>query len=111
MSFLDKLVNTNLDENVGPKSKEYSRIEPEDTPRFRRRVQPSSQSPIDQLNRNEEEEKANTYKENKNNVPNKDKVVINNHKYVKTLAKEDEETVNPKKKRVMQPRKTHFLRK
>lgn len=56
MSFLDKLVNTNLDENVGPKSKEYSRIEPEDTPRFRRRVQPSSQSPIDQLNRSEEEE-------------------------------------------------------
>ena len=197
MSFLDKLVNTNLDENVGPKSKEYSCIEPEDTPRFRRRVQPSSQSPINQLNRNEEEEtnrgnnsqytgrvaskmnlnnynltvkiikvkkldqvkesvksvdggnvtivdctylnnkdrelayaflsgasfsrnnnlitisnqiylltsvsfkvekdddedeveeKANTYKENKNNVPNKDKVVINNHKYVKTLAKED----------------------
>ena len=56
MSFLDKLVNTNLDENVGPKSKEYSCIEPEDTPRFRRRVQPSSQSPIDQLNRSEEEE-------------------------------------------------------
>lgn len=56
MSFLDKLVNTNLDENVGPKSKEYSHIEPEDTPRFRRRVQPSSQSPIDQLNRSEEEE-------------------------------------------------------
>lgn len=56
MSFLDKLVNTNLDENVGSKSKEYSRIEPEDTPRFRRRVQPSSQSPIDQLNRSEEEE-------------------------------------------------------
>lgn len=55
MSFLDKLVNTNLDENVGPKSKEYSRTEPEDTPRFRRRVQPSSQSPIDQLNRSEEE--------------------------------------------------------
>lgn len=55
MSFLDKLVNTNLDENVGPKSKEYSRTEPEDTPRFRRRVQPSSQSPINQLNRSEEE--------------------------------------------------------
>ena len=53
MSFLDKLVNTNLDENVGPKSKEYSRTEPEDTPRFRRRVQPSSQSPINQLNRSE----------------------------------------------------------
>ena len=55
MSFLDKLVNTNLDENVGPKSKEYSRTEPEDTPRFRRRVQPSSQSSINQLNRSEEE--------------------------------------------------------